>query len=212
MNSKLVLAAAAVALACSYAVQADAATYVSNRSIGPANVRVELTTDGALGYLGSGNFKEWAITVSGPGAKETMGRWNSSIYANRVFATATQLTFDFNQTAPNLGLIVYPDNQGATPEQSFWGFETRGLFRGSGPSHEFVVFNPASASASASDAFVASQAVQNEFSIERTGTLTIGTVAGAAVPEPASWTMMLGGFSLLGAAARRRSRAQVTYA
>ena len=210
MNSRLVLAAAAVALACSYAVQAEAATYVSNRSIGPANVRVELTTDGALGYLSSANFKEWAITVSGPGATETMGRWNGAIYANGVFATAIQLTFDFDQTAPNLGLIVYPDNQGATPEQSFWGFETRGLFRGSGPSHEFVVFNPAAASAY--DTFVASQAVQNEFSIERTGTLTIGTVANAAVPEPVSWAMMLGGFGLLGAAARRRTRRAVTYA
>lgn len=33
-----------------------------------------------------------------------------------------------------------------------------------------------------------------------------------AVPEPATWAMMIGGFGLLGAAARRRSRTQVTYA
>jgi hypothetical protein len=37
----------------------------------------------------------------------------------------------------------------------------------------------------------------------------LGTVA---VPEPATWAMMLGGFGLLGAAARRRSRTTVTYA
>jgi len=37
------------------------------------------------------------------------------------------------------------------------------------------------------------------------------TVPAAAVPEPASWAMMLGGFGLLGAATRRRSRlARVT--
>lgn len=32
------------------------------------------------------------------------------------------------------------------------------------------------------------------------------TVPAAAVPEPTSWAMMLGGFGLLGATARRRSR------
>ncbi len=34
----------------------------------------------------------------------------------------------------------------------------------------------------------------------------------AAVPEPASWAMMLAGFGLLGAASRRRVRSSVTYA
>jgi hypothetical protein len=33
-----------------------------------------------------------------------------------------------------------------------------------------------------------------------------------AIPEPATWAMMLGGFGLLGAAARRRSRTTLTYA
>lgn len=35
---------------------------------------------------------------------------------------------------------------------------------------------------------------------------------GPAVPEPATWAMMIGGFGMLGAAARRRSRATITYA
>ena len=34
----------------------------------------------------------------------------------------------------------------------------------------------------------------------------------AAVPEPATWAMMIGGFGLLGAAARRRRNVQITYA
>jgi hypothetical protein len=37
-------------------------------------------------------------------------------------------------------------------------------------------------------------------------------IAVAAIPEPASWAMMIGGFGLVGAASRRRSRANVTYA
>lgn len=46
-----------------------------------------------------------------------------------------------------------------------------------------------------------------------TGAIGAGTpVLQTAVPEPATWAMMLGGFGLLGAAMRRRQRATVTYA
>lgn len=38
------------------------------------------------------------------------------------------------------------------------------------------------------------------------------TFAGAAVPEPATWAMMVGGFGLLGAAARRRGAAKTVTA
>jgi hypothetical protein len=34
--------------------------------------------------------------------------------------------------------------------------------------------------------------------------MTLTTAAPAAVPEPASWAMMLGGFGLVGGALRRR--------
>jgi hypothetical protein len=37
-------------------------------------------------------------------------------------------------------------------------------------------------------------------------------LASGAVPEPAAWAMMIGGFGLVGAAARRRVNTQVTYA
>lgn len=40
-----------------------------------------------------------------------------------------------------------------------------------------------------------------------TGTLTI-----TAVPEPVTWAMMIGGFGLIGAASRRRTRTNVTFA
>lgn len=40
----------------------------------------------------------------------------------------------------------------------------------------------------------------------------LGSVTLAAVPEPASWAMMIGGFALAGAAMRRRTRAKVAFA
>jgi hypothetical protein len=44
------------------------------------------------------------------------------------------------------------------------------------------------------------------------GATITATIAAGAVPEPASWAMMIGGFGMLGAAARRRARTTVTYA
>ena len=41
------------------------------------------------------------------------------------------------------------------------------------------------------------------------GNFRLSTAAGA-VPEPASWAMMIGGFGLVGASMRRRSRAAIT--
>jgi opacity protein-like surface antigen len=43
-------------------------------------------------------------------------------------------------------------------------------------------------------------------------TLTVRSDAIGAVPEPASWALMLGGFGLVGAAMRRRTQEHVTYA
>ena len=40
----------------------------------------------------------------------------------------------------------------------------------------------------------------------------LDNVSISAVPEPATWAMMIGGFGLIGAAARRRSAARVTFA
>lgn len=39
-----------------------------------------------------------------------------------------------------------------------------------------------------------------------------GIVAAAAVPEPATWAMLIGGFGMLGGAMRRRVRTSVSYA
>jgi hypothetical protein len=39
-----------------------------------------------------------------------------------------------------------------------------------------------------------------------------GQVGGEVVPEPATWAMMIGGFGMLGAAARRRGRTAVAFA
>jgi hypothetical protein len=49
-----------------------------------------------------------------------------------------------------------------------------------------------------------SQASGNDYGLD--------LISVTAVPEPASWAMMIGGFGLIGAAARRRSRPTVSFA
>ncbi len=45
--------------------------------------------------------------------------------------------------------------------------------------------------------------------IPQTGLQQIGVATGGAIPEPASWAMLIAGFGLVGAAARRRATATV---
>lgn len=53
----------------------------------------------------------------------------------------------------------------------------------------------------------------NTIGFETTANATItATTAAGAVPEPTTWAMMIGGFGLLGAAARRRNRSSFSYA
>lgn len=59
------------------------------------------------------------------------------------------------------------------------------------------------------DAFFTQTTKNNPPAEAMTAAFQVGTVRvpAAAVPEPTSWALMLGGFGLLGAAARRRTRA-----
>lgn len=55
--------------------------------------------------------------------------------------------------------------------------------------------------------------ILNTIGFETTANATItATTAAGAVPEPATWAMMIGGFALAGATSRRRMRATVTHA
>jgi opacity protein-like surface antigen len=61
------------------------------------------------------------------------------------------------------------------------------------------------------DAFFARTTKNNPPEESNTAAFQVGTVRVPAVPEPATWAMMLGGFGLIGVATRRRSRVtQVT--
>ena len=55
--------------------------------------------------------------------------------------------------------------------------------------------------------------ILNTVGFESVAGVTItATDAAGAVPEPATWAMMIGGFGMIGAASRRRVRSSTTYA
>ena len=68
--------------------------------------------------------------------------------------------------------------------------------------------------AEATPTFLTGTFLLTEFGGTGTYTLTISNPAAAAVPEPATWAMMLAGFGMVGVGLRRRSavKTRLTYA
>lgn len=187
-------ALAAMAGATVMASPSAATVYVAVRTVGASTATLSLTTDGTIGALKSGNILFFSVTVAGQGATETMtnppGGTNAGIYVNDVIASATQLTFDFDRPGANRGLIISPDNQGSTPENSYWGFE--------GPDGGLVNLY--------SDEFIIFPGLPPVHAA-RTGVQVIAsteTIVQGAVPEPATWAMMIAGFGMIGGSIRRR--------
>jgi hypothetical protein len=104
-------------------------------------------------------------------------------------ASVTNLVFTY--TGPN-----FRNQGGPFAPLDFNGLGARSTFGGS-----------------ALDAFFALTTKNNANA--NTPIFTLGSVtvpAFNAVPEPAAWAMMIGGFGLIGAASRRRNQTSVTYA
>lgn len=84
------------------------------------------------------------------------------------------------------------------------------------PLRAFSVALPSSGFAALLDGQAALRIIQTNQTVVRYGspTLTIDYNMGGAVPEPASWAMMIAGFGMIGGAMRRRQRqqARVAYA
>ncbi len=193
------MAALALFMAC--ALPAHAITYVGNRNIngGFGEVIINITTDGTLGVLSAFNITDFQIEFANFITFESasLRRSNSAIdlVGSGLSATPTALTFDFNSVSSFVltngtafcgmnGVVPGPDIA-----QCNFLAQCELLFFGSGiPFSTVVQFN--------------------------SGPVVLATAPGGpgAVPEPASWAMMIAGFGLAGGAMRRRARISITYA
>ena len=178
---KLLLAASAVAcLAVSSA--ANAAVYVGSHTVGGGSLQLSITTDDTTGVLSAGNITDWSFTMTNGGGMVTLNSGNSTntfFSGTALSATATDLLFDFGGT----GHIQW-DNFG--PGDDAFCLDTPGAAFtciASPPSMNILVNGTL------------------DFS-QPQGSYVLGSLA-AAVPEPATWAMLILGFLGVGSAMRR---------
>jgi hypothetical protein len=174
---------ASIAALLASASPAAATVYYVNLTVGAATVAGTITTNGATGTLLSSNITDYAfiITQAGQSKSLTPSLNRALILGNGVVAGATGLTFDFT----NSTILVFSD--GNMTALCFAGSATNcagtgGAIRVDDP------FGPAQASV-------------------QSGNVVFATITPPAVPEPATWGMMIAGFGAVGGAMRYRRRA-----
>jgi hypothetical protein len=186
---KHALWAAGAAIALVSAAPVSAITYVGTRAVGSASAQLSITTDDTLGVLNAANVTDWTIVLGSGADSATLTTANSEVLVagTALFADATGLYFDF-------------------------AGEGRFLFR------TLNIVRPAYCMDSGIFSHCVNNEVQlenvsfqgNEVFVHRFRNELLAT--SAAVPEPDSWALMIGGLGMIGGAARRRARASVTYA
>ncbi len=189
---KWMLSSAAAASAL-MAVPASAATFLVSQIGGGVSAIGSITTDGTLGVLSTANVTTWSLNLNdGFGTFTLNGTSNSQllVQGSDLTATATGLFFNFSGT----GFALF-QNPSVGSGINFVCFVGNAVCGGAG--------NRTSVSVSNFGGGFAQQGVQQ-----------IGRLAAApAVPEPASWAMMISGFALAGLALRRRkTNVTVSYA
>lgn len=188
MKKVALYAVAAAAMMC--ATSAGAITYVADRAVGSGSVNLSITTDDTIGALNSSNIVDWKIVVTqgsdvfsieGPGGANNSQR----LISFGLSATTTNLLFNF--ASGGYALFQAPFIGSG---QTFWCVQSGSCFDSAGPA----------------EGLLASGNFSNYTRQVYSGTQVIASVSGAtgAVPEPATWALMIGGFGLAGAALRRR--------
>lgn len=187
--TKLLLTAAAGALACG-AANATVYTFVPNLTSG-ATIVGTITTDGVTGDIGFSDITGLDVTVSDGNGSAHLG-----------FS-------DVINTGPLNGI---PTLLHATATGLFFDF--------SGSPHAFVAYSLGSAVCMAAGPTPCGSIENNQLVLVNgvfhdspvfSGLVEVAHVTGA-VPEPASWAMMVGGFGLVGGAMRSRRKTAISFA
>jgi hypothetical protein len=195
MILKYLVGAASIASLFPFASIANASiTYTGMESFDGATVDLSITTDGALGVLGTGDVTNWNIGVTDSSASIDMTPANSQVLVEGTVFTATSTALSFNFNTGLGGLVLF---EIATIGDSgpYWCATNGGCYPHETP--------PA----------IGVSTVYGESPNEQTGLSGPTVIAtSGAVPEPSTWAMMLLGFAGLGFAGYRTSRKTVAAA
>lgn len=193
--NRIALLAATCALVFGSSSALAATTYLASRAVGTGFVDLSITTDDTIGVIGNNNILDWDITVKqgsdrfnieGPG-----GSRNSeyTIFGFGLTATATDLYFNFDDMMSYV-LFQTPFTGSALP---FWCLQSTRCYEVSDLPGEGIL---------------ATADFNSHVSQAYTGNRIVASVGGGAVPEPATWALMITGFGLAGSALRSGRRAK----
>jgi len=191
MSKSMLLCAAALLAGTTSA--ANALTYNVDGTIGGGSVFGSITTNGKIGTLAASDITGWTLLVTGNGgANVTLDNLNSGVFlgGSAVTADASNIYFDFTKNNAAPSYLLFQKSFGSGNDYtcaSNADFNATPCYYGASA----VPGSYANASAS--------------YSIPQGGNLIVASTA--AVPEPATWAMMIGGLAIVGATMRRRSLA-----
>ena len=192
-RAKLLAATAALTVLAS-ASSASAATYLISRTIGTGSVNGTITTN-AIGVLSNANITAFNLTLNDGTGSIVINQSNAAvaISGTAFTATATGLFFDFGASGNQYALFQNPSIGSGKND---FCLQTAGCFDFSGAGENVDV----------------SSTFPGQVNRLR-GNVQIGAVQSGAVPEPATWAMMIGGFGAIGGAMRyRRRKVAVSFA
>jgi PEP-CTERM motif len=192
MKKALFLGAVAAALTMASVGSAEAAiVYNINEQVGTGSIGGTITTDGTTGTLQVTNITSWNLLVSDGINSFDLNPGNSGdqVIGSILTANTTQLLFNFGAGAGTFFLpqyLFFQSPLGANaPYACFTDSSTGACFHSSS-----IQLDPLAGTNSPTNP-----------AVQLSGEQVIGVTA---VPEPATWTMLILGMGGLGAAMRRR--------
>lgn len=184
--NKLIIALSST-LALTAAVPAKAAVYTFNTLVGTGSASGSITTDDTIGVLSGANIRAFNILINDGTSIFTVTDANGRVQTsgNALAATSTGLFFNYSATG---GYALF-QNPHIGSGFNYFCLQTTGCYSPAIPGMGIRVSGP-------------------QLNTTLTGNLQFA--AAGAVPEPASWALMMLGFGIVGFSMRRRQRKGAT--